>query len=675
MENKVLALAFSALLSAQILQPAVAQNDAAKGLYRVQPPYTQQEPQIKLPSADLESKVLEHADKSLVLGKGVGEAILAHVAAAGNYDIEAFAKNDDHLADLYDQWDANILDWQSLAQLNQKSKQSLSQARAQLKKSKQFSYKSSALFYLCLGQPLQTIHYARLALAMAKSQQQNLNPIPNPSSNPTSTPSSNPSPNPTASQTQFPNPEVNELLFLAGSGYIWSADYDNARPAFNGALTSSWSDYAYYYIGEIYLAKRDYAGAVSWLNEAKQHVSADAQGHIERSLALAYTLMKDQKSAKRHIELARDELIKVITASGPQVKTGGPEAVCRESLGIVEALAGNYKQAQGNLTEALSGLTLSPLKMGNRLEASQAFLWRSYCRYKLGDKSGAREDRDLAMRFIDEANHFAYLARNLDQVFNMENVSFPPSAPPGDRYAVVIGLSKFADERVPRLRFSAKDASDVGEFLEREAGFTRDNIKVLLDSDATGSAIRETISTWLPARVKPADIVFFFISSHGTPAYGDIGALNSVVAYDTKLDQLFATTIPMQGILREVRSKLKKQRTFVVLDTCYSGGLGAPDGSTSANIDPDLMVNSNLQLLVSSSDTNERSWESKRYKNSVFTRQLINELQKNLSYKDFHDIFVSVQNEVEQEVSADWRSKQTPRLSGKWNGLGLAKKH
>lgn len=276
------------------------------------------------------------------------------------------------------------------------------------------------------------------------------------------------------------------------------------------------------------------------------------------------------------------------------------------------------------------------------------------------------------MLYVDDANHLAYVLRNLNQVFAMEEAALPPPAPPRQRFAVIIGLSNFLDDRIPRLHYSGKDASDMAGFLEQKAGFASDHVKVMLDADASQSAIVDALAGWLPTRVKAGDIVFIFISSHGTPAYGEIGAFNSVVAYDTRVDQLFSTSLPMQKLLRLVRNKLKKQRTFIVLDTCYSGGLGAPDGASCANADPDLMVNSNLQLLVSSSDANERSWESKRYKNSVFTRQLIDELQQQMHYLDFHDVFGRVQQRVEAEVAADWGSKQTPRLAGRWHGQGLA---
>lgn len=631
-------LLLSAALGALSCEPeAIAQVTGArssagpsdKGIYRVQPPQVQVEPVLKLSNNDL-AQIAARGSKALELSKGVQEAIMAHLASADNYDVAAFARNDDHLNDLYEQSDANLLDWQILAQAAQLPQEELTKARQQLRLAKQNSYKSSAVFYLCFGQPMQAVQCARLAIAMA----------------------------------QYAKTNTSELRFYEGAAALWTADYDAARPALEAALASNLGDYANYYIGEIYLARKDYKGAIEWLSAARSKVSPAAIGHIDRSLALTYTLLKDPKAAEC-IARARQEL----TTSSAQAT--GAQALIAESRGIVEAIAGQYASAESKLSEAITGLSVSPIKQGNKLEAAQAYLWRSYCRHKLGNKSAAREDRDACMTFIDDANHLAYLARNLDQLFKMENAAFPPSLPPQNRFAVVIGLSNFQDERVPKLRYSTKDASDMATFLKDEAGFAGENIKVMLDSDANAQAILDSIATWLPERVKPGDIVFFFISSHGTPAYGEIGALNSVVAYDTKIDKLFSTSVPMQKILRQVRSNLKKQRTFVVLDTCYSGGLGAPDGSTSDNADPDLMVNSNLQLLLSSSDAKERSWESKRYRNSVFTRQLINELERHLTYKDFHDIFTTVQKDVEIEVASDWHSTQTPRLAGMWQGEGL----
>jgi hypothetical protein len=350
-------------------------------------------------------------------------------------------------------------------------------------------------------------------------------------------------------------------------------------------------------------------------------------------------------------------------------------AVATESLGIASAIDGNYEAADKILSEAIPKLQDSPIKLGQRLEAAQASLWRAYCRDRLGNKSGSEHDMKYAMSFADEAPHLVTVSKMLDKVFGKE-LSKPISAQPRQKWAIVVGLGNFADPKIPKLKYPKKDAEDMAKFLVEHGGFQADHIRTLTDDAATKDKLLNTIAgDWLPSVAKPNDVVFVFVSSHGTPAYEDVGAMNSVVTFDTKMDQLFSTSIPMQNIVRLLSSKLSKRNVFVVLDTCYAGGLGAPvsKGNTSNNVDPDLLLSSNYQLLVSSSSGNERSWESKRYPNSVFTRQMIDVLEDNKKYDRFSTVFDLIQKRVSEEVSADYRgNSQTPNFSGLWHGKELA---
>jgi hypothetical protein len=222
------------------------------------------------------------------------------------------------------------------------------------------------------------------------------------------------------------------------------------------------------------------------------------------------------------------------------------------------------------------------------------------------------------------------------------------------------------------LRYATKDARDIEKLLVQQAGFKPTHVRTLLDSAATGSAIVDNLGKgWLSAVSRPGDLVFLFVSSHGTPTYKELGAFNSVVAYDSTLDHLFSTSIPMQRLGRMVNRKLGRRHAFVVFDTCYAGGLGAPGNVTLDNVDPEMLMSSRLQLLMSSSDIDQRSWESRRYHNSVFTRQLIAALEQNPRFEDFHKVFLQVRDRVNSEVTADFGNKQTPKLSGRWSGRGL----
>ncbi|HEY9785555.1 MAG TPA: caspase family protein [Candidatus Obscuribacterales bacterium] len=422
-------------------------------------------------------------------------------------------------------------------------------------------------------------------------------------------------------------------------------------------------------LGCVYLGSKQTSKAIELLSSTREQAPTDEiRGQADALLALAYALEKEPALSKRHIQLARSEL----SARQGQIFP----SVAKESLGMVAALSGDYQLAEKELSESLPGLQASPIDLGNRLEAAQAALWRSYCREKTGNQAGAEEDRKYALSFADEAKHLKTIADMLDALFGKKPATRVSEAI-REKWAVVVGVSNFADSSVPRLRYSTKDARDIAAYLVNDAGFKPDHIKTLIDASATRANLADCLGgLWLPNVSRPGDLVFLFISSHGTPAYKDIGALNSVVTYDTELDRLFTTSMPMQGLVRMMRSKLRKRHIFVVLDTCYSGGLGAPgeEAQSASNVDPDLLLSSSYQLLLSSSEGHERSWESKRYQNSIFTRQFINTLLLYPKYDDFNSLFSTMRDQVIREVSADFKGNtQTPKLSGLWSGKGFVR--
>jgi thioredoxin-like negative regulator of GroEL len=623
------------------IRPSLAQTD--KGLTRNGAPAVPAAAELDISPDEAKAlgsndRLLQLAQQQLKLSKEGSDKIFEHLKAADGFDVDRFRRIDDELSEIGEKEDAVYLESQQLCE-SEKSPEAakwLAKAREYLKTAKLNLYKSSAIFYLCFGQPMQSAQRSRLALEMVDANK-HLKPL------------------------------AADVSFWAGAASLWSGYYSRAQEQLQKAVAAdSKVGFAANYLGDAYIARGEMSKAIDSLVQARRKASsAESRAQIDKSLALAYALNKQPKLVQATVMAARADL------AAPAPKQF--HALADEASGVVSALNGEYERANGELTKALTGFKVSPIKLGNLLEAAQSALWRSYCRLKLGDPAGAAEDRQYAMSFSQEAPYLITLAKILDPHFGYTG-SLPISEDVHDKWALVIGVSDFKDKAIPKLRYSAKDAGDLTKFLVEEGGFKPGHVKALIETDATKSAITDALgSKWLATATKPGDLIVVFISSHGTPAYREIGALNSVVTYDTRFDQLFSTSLPMQSIVRAIQSNLKGRYAFVVLDTCYAGGLGAPgaEGKQVSNADPDLLLSSQAQLLISSSDSDERSWESKRYPNSVFTRQLIDTLKKNASYHDFHAVFSQLRSNVADEVLADYKVSQKPKLSGRWSGKGL----
>ncbi len=246
--------------------------------------------------------------------------------------------------------------------------------------------------------------------------------------------------------------------------------------------------------------------------------------------------------------------------------------------------------------------------------------------------------------------------------------------PVTDKWALVVGISKFSDPAL-NLRYPAKDAQDFYNYLVSKGNFAKDHVRLLLNERATKENILDQLGdSWLPRAALPDDLVVIFISSHGSSSDADIRGVNYVVAHDTNPTKLFTTGIPMQHLADTIRERVHSDRVLVVLDTCHAGGATSESKGIvrQANADAATIAQGSGQLVICSSDKNQTSWESKQYPNSVFTRSLIEGLQKQGSSSDVSGVFNFVKDKVQQEVVQERGVLQTPVLeSSKWTGKDL----
>ncbi len=247
----------------------------------------------------------------------------------------------------------------------------------------------------------------------------------------------------------------------------------------------------------------------------------------------------------------------------------------------------------------------------------------------------------------------------------------------GDKWAVVIGLSRFADSSVPSLKYCAKDAQDFYDYLTdpNQGRFEKDHVKLLVNEDATKVNIMDLIGdSFLPHGAVPGDLVVIYLSTHGSPAGADIRGVNYVVAHDSRPNKLFATGIEMRQLLRTVKERVHTNRVLLILDTCYSGA-GAESsqkGLIRKNVDSEALASASGSVVISSSSPDQQSWESDQIKNSYFTKFLIESLRDPAVGNDLERTFNSMKDRVQSAVLRDKGALQTPVIGGASNAKGLA---
>ncbi len=243
-----------------------------------------------------------------------------------------------------------------------------------------------------------------------------------------------------------------------------------------------------------------------------------------------------------------------------------------------------------------------------------------------------------------------------------------------DKWAVVIGIDKFKDKRIPSLQYASKDARDFAAYLIKECNFAADHVLLLTNEEATENAIQRAVGDdWLPRRVLEDDVVLVFASTHGSPKEMDVAGENFLVAYDTDVDNLFSSAIELQDLATTIRRRTACDRVIVMLDACNSGAaeVGGKGFSRSQNFDVGSIAGEGT-IVISSSRANEKSWESKRYQNGVFTHNLMSALKCKGPGTKLSEAYAALRDLVAQEVQFDRRAPQNPDMKMRWNGTELA---
>jgi hypothetical protein len=321
-------------------------------------------------------------------------------------------------------------------------------------------------------------------------------------------------------------------------------------------------------------------------------------------------------------------------------------------------------------------------------ELGDAWYYRGLVEQRLGDARLAQYSLGKAQLFGSEAmqeglNPFVLATPTHTRALTARAAQSgepPPSTPAvagpvQSKWALIVGISHFADRAVPTLNYTTQDASAFAAALkDPNAGrFPAENVRVLTDDQATTRNIKEQLN-WIARRAQPNDLVVIYVATHGSPRTLDsAGGANYIVTYDTEIkdanapdqDALYATALPMVELANAVATRMKALRTAVILDTCYSGGAVTNAsklmGKGIANAAPaastlDRMAEGTGRIVIAAARSDEESLESDQLRHGYFTYYLLQAIKANHGMDPMSLIYASVAKQVSDRVAADGKA-------------------
>lgn len=143
--------------------------------------------------------------------------------------------------------------------------------------------------------------------------------------------------------------------------------------------------------------------------------------------------------------------------------------------------------------------------------------------------------------------------------------------------ALIVGINEYMGS-LSDLRGCVNDATNIRNMVIEHFGFTGDNIRFMLDLDATTENIKAGLE-WLVAGAKPGDVLLFHFSGHGSQMVDK--DKNMDLDYEPDgLDEILAPCdlnwrdkVIKDDDLKEIFDKVPDGVNLtVILDCCNSGG-------------------------------------------------------------------------------------------------------
>lgn len=263
----------------------------------------------------------------------------------------------------------------------------------------------------------------------------------------------------------------------------------------------------------------------------------------------------------------------------------------------------------------------------------------------------------------------------------------PPTttaAQPGvaQRFAIVVGISRYRDSRIPPLRYAAADAKAFYDWLVSTGGgrYAPDHVRLMLDGQATAAGIREALFVWAKQAIEE-DMLTIYFACHGSPESPDSTENLFLLPYDTDYDHIAATGFPMWDIETAMRRFITARKIVVIADACHAGGVGAGFGDTRRGVGVVEvgLVSSGLQSLSAVGDgvavltatgADQMSQESTQWGggHGVFTHSLLVGLGGEADYNEDGQVTLGEMIPyLSETVRRETRNAQCPEIAGKFD--------
>jgi hypothetical protein len=182
--------------------------------------------------------------------------------------------------------------------------------------------------------------------------------------------------------------------------------------------------------------------------------------------------------------------------------------------------------------------------------------------------TGASEVSPTTKELILEATDSKHNIRRVIMPVIVRRPAQPVVRFAGTRYALIIGVSRYgpAKDAPPLLPYAAADATELAHQLETTAGFRHENIRLMVDDQATLSQIRTGLYDFV-SKATANDLMVVYIAAHGVhDPHPGRGERIYLAPYGTQLAQIDSTALSFEDVEMLLGKAVRCNHTFILFD-------------------------------------------------------------------------------------------------------------
>ena len=261
----------------------------------------------------------------------------------------------------------------------------------------------------------------------------------------------------------------------------------------------------------------------------------------------------------------------------------------------------------------------------------------------------------------------------------MEFIEKPNDTKIGEKWAVIIGISKYKDSRLD-LKYADRDAQEFYDILttKKDGYFEPKNIFLLLNQEASRTNIYSALGTFLQKSATD-DLVLIYFACHGSPDPARPQNLY-ILPYEADINNFSGTCLPMWYIENSINDNLNAKRVVIIADACHSAAIGGKRGRRGINSTKLVnnyfkKLNASIEgtALLTSAEAMEVALEGEQWGegHGVFTHYLIDGIKGEADgygggeedgIISIGELFDYVSDKVREATN----NKQHPLIGSKW---------